>query len=82
MSQHLTPELIDRLDAELGAAIVAVESGRATAASVALTFAVGLDDDARPTVTFTHKHGAAKKGTFAPARQGRLPLDDVAEARR
>jgi hypothetical protein len=82
MSQHLTPELIDRLDAELAAAIRAVETGLATTATVALAFAVGLDDDARPEVSFVHKHGAAKKGSFSPARQLRLELDEVAEARR
>ena len=81
MTQHLTPELIDRLDAELGAAIRSVETGAATQASVALTFAVALDDDARPEVTFTHRGGTAKKGRFSPARQGRLPLDDAVEVR-
>ena len=79
--EHLTPELIARLDRELARAIRAVDAGEATAATVALTFAVGLDDDARPLVTFTHKHGAAKKGTWSPARQPRLPLADAEAVR-
>ena len=76
---HLTADLIERLDRELGAAIRDVEYGQAAKATVALAFDVGLDDDAKPVVVFTHKHGGAVKGSWHPALQPRLPLDEDEE---
>ena len=80
--QYLSEELIARLDRELGEAIAAVDDGKVTKAAVALSFAVGLDEDAKTTVEFTHKSGTAQKGSFQPSRQQRLPLDEEAEATR
>lgn len=78
---HLSPALIERLDEELSRAIAAVERGEVTKAGAALTFAVSLDDDAKPVVEFTHKGAYAKKGSFHPAVQPRLDLDDEDEGR-
>ena len=75
---HLSPALVERLDRELTEAIHRVETGQAAKAAVSLAFAVELDDDAKLCVSFVHKSGSAKKGSFHPATQARLPLEELA----
>lgn len=80
-TEHMSGDLVRRLDGELGKAIASVERGQESKANVTLSFDVGLDEDAKTIVVFTHKHTAAQKGSFEPVRQPRLPLDEEDDTR-
>ena len=77
--RHLTADIIERLDQELGIALRSVTTGAVEKASVALTLTAERDEDEETVVTWTQKQGAAAKGRLGATRQPRLPLDDLVE---
>lgn len=75
--RNISPDLVEKIDVQVGKAINDVNLGRCQKAQVGIAFDVGLDDEGKPVVTFTHKHSRVEKGSWEPARQERLPLEGL-----